>query len=145
MITIHDATSQADILKLLSACKLPTEDVDLNSQHFWIAELNGQIAGCIGLEPAGKYGLLRSLAVDSNFRNRGIARMLIDHLIANAQGIVALYLLTKTVDQYFLRHDFVREPRDLAPKEIQQTKQFAMLCPDSSILMKKSLCLCGES
>jgi amino-acid N-acetyltransferase len=139
MITIEGATNESDVLKLLIACKLPTEDVDLNSQQFWIAKSDGEIAGCIGLERAGNYGLLRSLAVDSNFRNRGIARILINHLIENAQGIVDLYLLTKTVDQYFIRHGFVREAREVAPKEIQQTKQFLMLCPSSAILMKKTL------
>jgi GNAT superfamily N-acetyltransferase len=76
-------------------------------------------------------GLLRSLAVDPDFRDGGVGRMLVRELEAHASrlGINELWLLTI---------DGVQE-RDKAPAAIRRTAEFSLLCPDDAILMKKTI------
>lgn len=58
------------ILNLLSQAALPTDDININIQHFIIAKSENSIVGCIGLEDYSTIGFLRSFAVDESYRNR---------------------------------------------------------------------------
>lgn len=125
------------VSELLKSCELP--DNDLEAHEFIVAKSDAQIVGCIGLERQGP--LLRSMAVDPAFRNRGIAaelcRRLVEH--AKAKHLTELYLLTDSAETFFKRKGFNKIPRDAAPVRIRMHKQFTTLCPVSAIVMHQHL------
>ena len=90
-----------------------------------------------GLEPAGHFALLRSVAVVPDRQGQGLAAQITRYLIERARidGLRALYLLTESAESYFARFGFVSIARDRAPAEIRRTRQFATLCPDSASCM----------
>lgn len=94
------------ILALLKDVNLPTEGVAENFADFLIARANGRVAGCVGVEKYGSYGLLRSLAVTPDLRGFGIGQFLVSHLLSYAQAntIQTLVLLTTTASDFFVRH-----------------------------------------
>lgn len=132
------------VIALLSRCDLPTEDVSTESLgHFLLARVDGNpgVIGVVGLEPYGTVGLLRSLAVAEEFRGRSVARALVGALERRAlrEGIEQLFLLTTTAAPYFNREGYEHVDRSVAPDPIRATREFADLCPDSAIFMRKTL------
>jgi len=127
-------------IEFLDSAGLPTEDVTLERIAL-IAEVDGDVAGLIGLEKFGDTGLLRSLVVDNRYRKSGFGRTLVGELEKHAQavGIQSLWLLTIDADGYFERFGYERRERDDAPPAIRATDEFAELCPDDAVLMKKTL------
>jgi len=65
---------------LLSAEKLPVADLPHPLENFAVCKKGDNVTGVIGLEIYGGYALLRSLAVNNNFRNQGIANKLLQHI-----------------------------------------------------------------
>lgn len=129
------------ILRLLGSCGLPTADVAQHLRNFLVARLDGEVAGVAGLEPAGGYGLLRSLAVDPAHRSRGIARALCTRIEARAAelGVRTLYLLTTTAEKFFAASGFTSVRRGSVPEAIRSTLEFSSLCPDSAVVMTKQI------
>jgi N-acetylglutamate synthase-like GNAT family acetyltransferase len=127
------------IQELLLQNKLPVEDLETGKQTFWIVEDGENIAGAIALEPYGAYGLLRSMATHENYRNQGIAALLVQALLTEARhsGIKEIYLLTETAETYFSKKGFKKIHRDDVPEDIKQSKEFSHICPSSAIVMKK--------
>lgn len=127
------------ITALLQANKLPVEDLETGQQLFWTAKQAGLLAGVIGLEVCGQYGLLRSMATHENYRNKGIAALLITRLVDHARenDIKDIYLLTETAEKYFAGKGFSVLSRDLVPDEIKRSKEFSHVCPASAIVMKR--------
>jgi amino-acid N-acetyltransferase len=130
-----------DIVAILFAEKLPVDDLPESLDNFLVAIENGKLIGVIGLEQYGAYGLLRSLAVLPEYRNKGIAGKLIEHLqsMAELSGLQALYLLTETAPDYFKNKGFTQISREQVPTEIQGSSEFRHVCPVSAIVMKKSI------
>lgn len=98
------------IQQLLNNCQLPQKDITTDLlEHFFVARKNNSIAGLIGLEKYGNYGLLRSLAVGEPYRGSGLGKQLVDHLEKYAVGIdiEELFLLTTTADSFFSRLGYV--------------------------------------
>lgn len=127
-------------IDFLEAAGLPTADVSTDRIAL-IAEVDGNVAGLIGLEKFGDTGLLRSLVVDNRYRKSGFGRTLVDALERHAveQGIDTLWLLTIDADGYFERFGYRQQERDDAPPSIRATDEFAGLCPDDAIVMMKPL------
>ncbi len=119
---------------LLQRCGLPADDIAERGLKFIGVFDDGRLAACGGLEPAGDYVLLRSLAVDPGRRGRGMASAIVAQLIACARRrhYRALYLLTESADEFFLRFGFEAVARNRVPREIAATRQFADLCPASA-------------
>jgi N-acetylglutamate synthase-like GNAT family acetyltransferase len=142
-VEIAPATPQdaAAIARLLESCGLPTADVAQHLTHFLVAKAGGTLVGVTGLEPAGGYGLLRSLAVDPAHRSRGIARALCSRIEARGAelGIRALYLLTTTAERFFAASGFTSVRRGSVPDAIRSTLEFSSLCPDSAVVMTKQI------
>ncbi|MDH3846768.1 MAG: arsenic resistance N-acetyltransferase ArsN2 [Gammaproteobacteria bacterium] len=141
-IRVARAADLAAATSLLRAAGLPVEDFseDLVG-NFLVASTGPSVVGCIGLEPLSNVGLLRSLAVDPDFRDGGVGRMLVRELEAHASrlGINELWLLTIDADGFFSRLDYRVQERDKAPAAIRRTAEFSLLCPDDAILMKKTI------
>ena len=134
-----ESDDQEQIANMLRTCDLPANDLTQHLNNFIVAEEDGRIIGCIGLELEGP--LLRSLAVDPGLRNRGIAHQLCGMLLdlARKKGTKQIYLLTETASGFFEKCGFIRLDRSEAPDPIKNHRQFTELCPSSAILMRKQL------
>ena len=62
----------ADIEALLAASQLPTAGIHDEVCGFLVAEVGSKIVGVVGMERHGRYGLLRSTAVDPAWRLVGL-------------------------------------------------------------------------
>lgn len=113
---IREATDD-DLLKiekLLVSVGLPTAGVQANLSHFLVAvSKDNELLAVIGMECTGSYGLLRSLAVTTEVRKRGIAAELIAAALSKAKsgGIKEMYLLTETAEKYLQKFGFVKVSR----------------------------------
>ena len=132
------------IEQLLVSSALPTPGVAESLRGFVVAESvdDQRIVGVVGLELCcNEYALLRSTAVDPEWRGTGLGRRLVEHVIADAEsrGIKALYLLTTTAERYFPSFGFVKTERDVVPDEIKRSVEFREACPSSATVMALEL------
>ena len=125
-------------LSLLQENSLPFQDIDMEKNLFWCIKSQDQIIGGVGLELYSPVGLLRSLVVQDNFRNQGVAAKLWAEVLNHARKhqLHSLFLLTTTADRYFLKQGWKQIEKNTAPKSIQQSTEFSSVCPDSAICMK---------
>jgi N-acetylglutamate synthase-like GNAT family acetyltransferase len=119
---------------LLRENRLPDDDCAEQAANFRALYEGAELVAAGGLEPAGDCVLLRSVVVRKDRRGRGLARQMTDYLLqqAEADGKLAVYLLTETAEGYFRRLGFRTIDRGGVPAAIRQTRQFASLCPDSA-------------
>jgi amino-acid N-acetyltransferase len=138
-VTYRVATQQdlGAIEQLLASSHLPLDGVSDALCRFLVAEVQGRIVGVVGMEACGRYGLLRSTAVASDWRNRGIARRLVERIIAEAEArdFRALYLLTTTAEAYFPSFGFRTTTREAVPEMVRATAEFQGACPASATVM----------
>jgi amino-acid N-acetyltransferase len=132
------------IIALLSACGLPLAGAHEHIASFLLIEVERQLAGCIAVErygDDGEFGLLRSCAVDKNYRNRGFGIALTDAAIQRARqtGVKDLVLLTTTAEHFFPRFGFAVITREEVPPPLKSSAEFQGACPASAIIMRKSL------
>lgn len=129
------------IIALLSAEKLPVDDLPETLENFIVALDADEVTGAIGLEVYGDYALLRSMVVTPPYRNKGVAGKLLQQLetIANTQSIKEIYLLTETAPGYFTGKGYQTITRADVPEPVQQSSEFSYACPQSAIVMKKIL------
>ncbi len=95
-------------LELLGRSELTQQDVGEGWGHYFVVrEDDGRVIGVAGLELHGEDGLLRSVAVDEDYRGQGLAGALIEAVLERAQrvGVRSVYLLTTT------RAGLLRAPR----------------------------------
>lgn len=120
---------------LLAANELPTDDLD--GVELLGFSQDGQLVGVVGLQRLDGCVLLRSLAVATTARGRGLGGELCDAALERA-GSVPVWLLTTTARDYFARRGFVAIERDLVPSTVRATAQFASLCPSTATVMWRS-------
>jgi amino-acid N-acetyltransferase len=144
-IRMARATDLGAIEELLTASELPTTGVKDALGGFMVAESDNRLVGVVGMERCGRYGLLRSTAVSAEWRGRGVAKELVERVIANAErkGVQALYLLTTTAEQYFPSFGFRVTSRDVVPDEIRNTCEFSETCCASATVMSLPLADAG--
>lgn len=111
-----------------------------NVELFWAYE-DSDFVGIIGLERFGKIGLLRSLVVLEEYRNKAYGRKICNSLIEHAknEGVNELYLLTTTARKFFEQIGFKIVKRNNVPIRIKNTDEFSTLCPESAICMELKL------
>jgi amino-acid N-acetyltransferase len=126
---------------LLVASALPTAGAAEALGDFLVAEHDGTIVGVVGVEQCCGYGLLRSTAVDTTWRSRGLGRQLVERAIAGAEskGLQALYLLTTTAERYFPSFGFSVTTRDQVPDAVRDTVEFRSACPASAVVMVRPM------
>jgi amino-acid N-acetyltransferase len=129
------------IEQLLVESDLPTVGVADALGGFFVAEHAGALAGVVGVEDCGDYGLLRSTAVAPAWRGRGLGRQLVECAIAESEskGMSALYLLTTTAERYFPGFGFSTTTRDVVPAALRETEEFQGACPASATVMVREL------
>lgn len=131
----------ADVRALLAANDLPTDDLDDPTIVLYGAMEAGRLAGVIGLQVLAGAGLLRSLAVAAEVRDRGLGGELCDRVLREARerGLSELWLLTTSAGDYFTRRGFEAVGRDQVPDAVRATAQFASLCPSTATVMRRPL------
>jgi amino-acid N-acetyltransferase len=122
----------------LLAADLPLNGLrDQFGDGYAVAEVNGELIGVEGIEVYGNDGLLRSAAVVSAWRGKGVGDALTRDRIewARRRGLKSLYLLTMTAGDYWPRFGFQRADRAVAPADMQQSPEFTDACPSSALFM----------
>jgi N-acetylglutamate synthase-like GNAT family acetyltransferase len=130
----------AGIQWLLHLEALPGSDLTEDAlAHFLVCRDPIGVVGAVGLEPYGEVVLLRSLVVSSEMQGCGIGHDLVAAAaeLAKELGAHMVYLLTTNAARFFESAGFRRVDRVRAPTAIQNTTQFAALCPATAILMVK--------
>jgi amino-acid N-acetyltransferase len=142
-LTAHPlrAGERAALKAALAKAKLPTEDVEAPGRLFWRFETRDEVpVGFGGLEVHGEDALLRSLVTLPPVRSRGMGGAMVAALEFEARlhGCRSLWLITITAADFFERLGFARVERAVVPWAIQETTEFAVLCPASAdVLMKR--------
>lgn len=129
------------ISALLVGHQLPLAGAQENLGHFFVAEVDGSLVGCVGLEVKDDIALLRSCAVDARLRGQSLGTQLTQHAIecARRRGIHRLVLLTTTAEDFFVRIGFARVGRENLPTSILDTDEFRGACPASATVMARDL------
>ena len=130
------------IERLLRSCDLPVDDlVDLSHSCFRVVYRETELLACGAVEFRGALGLLRSVATHPGARGRGLAGRVVDALETDAEaaGIQALYLLTESAPDFFASRGYCVVAREAVPERIRDTRQFTSLCPESAVVMYRSL------
>lgn len=111
---------------LLASLDLTAAGVGEHLHQFLVAEVTGGVVASAGLEVYGAAALLRSVAVDTSHRGRGLARSLITRLLDQARrsGVRDVYLLTTTAEGYFGRLGFGAIPREAVDPSVQHSAEF---------------------
>lgn len=138
------AATRADepaIRTLLMDAGLPHEDFANHLSSFITAKEGDTLIGTIGMEIFCGVALLRSLAVAATHRGTGIGGALYTRIEqqAHAGGVHTLYLLTQTAERFFTSRGYARIKREEAPAVLRQTAEFASLCPNDAVCMKKEI------
>jgi amino-acid N-acetyltransferase len=135
----HDLQGALDLLR---RCDLPDHGVAERFGHYFvIREDDGRVVGVAGLEVQGEDGLLRSLAVEADYRDQGLGAALVSAARDRAEklDLRAVYLLTTTAREFFARHGFTDTARTEAPAGIRESWEFVAGCPTTAVLMKRAL------
>jgi amino-acid N-acetyltransferase len=130
------------ILTLLEGSNLPTQGVDARAlPDFIVAERDRRLVGVVGLEIYRESALLRSAAVDPNWRSTGVGRALIEGALdlSRERGIHDVFLLTTTAEHYFPRFGFCCVNRESVPEAVRASVEFQGACPVSAVVMRKSV------
>ena len=141
----HRKATKADskiIRELLEDNGLPTDDYEDHIESFIVVEGGGKVIGIGGLEKCGAAtGLVRSIVVVPGHRGKGLANeiyMMIEDKARNL-GIKALYLLTESATEYFMKLGFEVVKRIEVPESVKETRQFRDLCPVSAVVMFRDI------
>jgi amino-acid N-acetyltransferase len=135
----HDLRGALD---LLGRAELTEQDVAERWGHYFVVrEDDGRVVGVAGLEVRGEDGLLRSVAVDADYRGQGLATSLVDAALERAKilNLRAVYLLTTTARDYFARREFVDCARETAPAAVRESWEFRAGCPSTAAFMKRTV------
>ncbi|MGO4812762.1 GNAT family N-acetyltransferase [Cupriavidus sp. 2MCAB6] len=129
------------VVTLLESCRLPAADVVEIIEAFHIAVCDGHIVGCAAAEHHGESILIRSVAVEPEYRDRGIASRLVEALLMRARGTEArdAYLLSTVAPAYFARWGFSLIPAEEAPPEVTASSAFQRAAQTSALCMRCEL------
>ena len=139
-ITITPASAEdlEPIKALLVANGLPVAGVDDHWKTFIIARDGGRIVGCGGAEAYQFAALIRSVAVDPDYRSSGIGRRIVRQLLDRlaSRGLREFYLLTTTAEEYFKKRGFKPIDRDEVHPQLLSSREFQDACPESAVCMR---------
>ena len=132
---------------LLESADLPTADLDAGptgdaeGPALYVVRADIGRVGCIGIERYGDAGLLRSAAIQERHRGEGYGRAAVRALEAEARdaGVETLYLLTMTAADFFADMGYEEIERDDAPETVRGSAEFSDLCPETAVVMRRSL------
>ncbi len=126
------------IKEILEANNLPTAGVDEHWRTFIIARDGANIVGCGGAETYRVTALIRSIAVDPQYRGQGLGRRLVRQLLDRlaSHGLREFYLLTTTAESYFQKRGFQTIERDEVHPQLLASREFQDACPSNAVCMR---------
>ena len=140
MVRVETAAARdlAPLCALLASVGLPTEGLREHLATALVARDGEAIVGCVALEVYGETALLRSLAVTPSRQGVGLGRRLAQAALAlgHEAGVKTFCLLTSTAQEFFAREfDFRSVARGETPGAVQQSVEFASVCPATAQAM----------
>jgi len=140
-VTIAPArVSDYDVVAaLLEREHLPLQGLRQHFENAIVARAGNRVIGCAALEVYEGGALLRSVAVDAEYRGGGVGRDLTHALIqlATRRRVPAGYLLTTTAERFFAKFGFEIVDRADVPASVLASEEFIHACPSSAIVMRK--------
>jgi N-acetylglutamate synthase-like GNAT family acetyltransferase len=138
---LASAGDRQAIRALLDAERLPSSDLEMSGVALIAAKSPDRLVGCVGIEPHGDAGIIRSLAVAPEYRGRGIARALVSHAeaLASKGKLQCLYLLTESAAEFWSNIGYAAVSRAEPPSAVRASAEFASLCSPSATCMKRLL------
>lgn len=129
------------VKEILQLNHLPLLGVEDQFSNYFVLQLNMEIIGVIGLEIYGDSALIRSFAILPEFQKKGLGTILFQQILEYAQEkkIKNLYALTETAKNFFEKNGFGVVDRKFAPLEIQQSKEYTTICPNSAFFLKRAI------
>jgi len=142
-VTIDPARpSDYDVVEaLLEREHLPLDGLRQHFEHAIVARAGNRIVGCAALEMYEGGALLRSVAVDAEYRGAGVGSDLTDAAIQLARRhlVSAVYLLTTTAERFFRKFNFEIVDRADVPATVLVSGEFTHACPSTAIVMRRFL------
>jgi amino-acid N-acetyltransferase len=137
-ITPAKAEDVDAIKRLLTQNQLPIAGVDDHWKTFIVARDGERIVACGGSEAYQVAALLRSIAVEPEYRKHGLGRRLVRQLLDRlaSRGLREFYLLTTTAEEYFRKRGFKTIDRDEVHPQLLSSREFQDACPDSAVCMR---------
>lgn len=108
-----EAKDKTAVLQILEDFGLEKE---FEPEETLLAEVEGEVAGCVRLKILGECYELCSLAVKEEYQGNGIGTKLVEECLASADAPV--YCLT-FAPEFFGRFDFACVERDALPQELK--------------------------
>jgi amino-acid N-acetyltransferase len=135
---IEDQTNFEIFCAQLKASGLPYQDLDFQRDLLVGYYESDELVGTGGLEVHGQYALLRSLSVKLGIRGQSVGTTITNFLIdeAKSKKLRAIFLLTETAREFFLKKGFQELPRQDVPEDIKQSSEFSNVCPTSATVMR---------
>jgi len=128
---------------LLERVELPAEDApDDAAGSFFILRNENGVVGCVALDVFGDDAILRSLAVDVEWRGAGYGWMLADAVITEARhrGVRRIYLLTETASDFFAaKHGFRVVDRSTVSTAVEASPTFQRSTDSKFVAMRLDL------
>ncbi len=116
---------------LLEAHRLPTTELEDCLEHFVVAERDGQLIGCGGLElyVEDSAGLVRSMAVEADLHGTGVGRNILEWVEAHGSelSLTRLFLFTIDAAPFYERFGYERVGLDVFPPTGQRSWQYRMV------------------
>jgi amino-acid N-acetyltransferase len=121
--------------------RLPLAGLHEHPQHMFVARAGNRIVGCASLEVYNDAALLRSVAVDAEYRGSGVGGDLTREALdlARRHNVSTVYLLTTTAERYFPRFGFEVIDRADVPSAVRMSAEFVHACPSTAFVMRKML------
>ncbi|GEM85628.1 arsenic resistance N-acetyltransferase ArsN2 [Meiothermus granaticius] len=143
MISFCTATSAdlPEVFRLLQASGLPIAGVPEHIHDFILALDGERVVACAGLETHSEAGLLRSLAVEADYRSQGLGGKLTQGILelAESRGLHSVSLLTTTAQNYFSRFGFVPVERSALPPALAASEELRGVCSERAAAMTLAL------
>jgi amino-acid N-acetyltransferase len=129
------------VAALLEREHLPLDGLRQHFENALVARAGNRIVGCSALEVYDGGALLRSVAVDAEYRRGGVGSALTDAAIQLAMRRLAptIYLLTTTAERFFQKFGFEIVDRADVHASVLASAEFTHACPSSAIIMRKVL------
>jgi amino-acid N-acetyltransferase len=135
------ARDASDVLRLVEENQLTTDGLLDHLATILVARLDHRIVGTAALEIHNDGALLRSVAVSSAVRGRGLGAALVESAlhVAEELSVREVYLLTFTAENYFQRLGFELLDRGDVPDAVRTSVQFTHACPSTALVMRKRM------
>jgi amino-acid N-acetyltransferase len=144
-VIISQATfGDIDVVEaLLEREHLPLDGLRQHFENAIVARAGNRIVGCSALEVYEGGALLRSVAVEAEYRGDGIGSDLTRAAIqlATRRLVPAVYLLTTTAERFFRKFNFEIVDRGDVPRSVTASEEFAHACPSTAVVMRRILTL----